>query len=451
MKKKLNGSDKMEEAYSYILNEINIKPNDNLIVACSGGPDSMSLLSLFVKLKKDIDVNVICAHVNHNVRSESAEEYEFVKKYSLDNNIIFEGMVIDNYSDDNFHNEARTKRYTFFGKLVKKYNAKYLFTAHHGDDLMETILMRIVRGSTLKGYSGFSRIADMEDYLVVRPLIKITKEEIEKYNKENNIKYATDLSNFKEVYTRNRYRKNILPLLKNEDKEVHKKFYKFSKMLQEFNEYFDIEIKEKITKIYKNKELDIELFLKEKQIIQKKIIYYILELIYDDDLLLITDRHAELTFDLINSKKANISIHLPNDIVVTKSYKKVTFFKNIEKETSYEIEISQYVKLPNGKVIEKIKNSKLNNNNICRLDSNQIKLPLYVRNRKNGDKMHIKGMEGRKKINDIFINEKIELNKRDTWPIVLDSDNNIVWLPGLKKSNFDKTNEDKYDIILKYH
>ncbi len=441
----------MQEAYSYILNDIEIKPKDNLIVACSGGPDSMALLSLFVKLKKDIDVSVICAHVNHNVRKESAEEYEFVKKYAIENGVVFEGMVIDSYGDDNFHNEARVKRYEFFGKLAKKYNAKYIFTAHHGDDLMETILMRIVRGSTLRGYSGFSRMADMEDYTVVRPLIELTKGEIQKYDDDNNIKYAIDLSNFKEVYTRNRYRKNILPLLKKEDKDVHKKFYKFSRILQEFNDYIDIEVKEKLETIYKNNELDIELFLKEKRLIQQKIIYYILELIYDDDLLLITDRHAELTIDLINSKKSNSIIHLPNDIVVTKSYNKVTFCKNIEKETSFEIQISQYVKLPNGKCIEEIKKTKLNDNNICRLDSDQIKLPLYVRNRRNGDKMKVKGMDKTKKINDIFINEKISLIDRDLWPIVLDSNDNIVWLPGLKKSNFDKTKEEKYDIILRYY
>ena len=80
-----------------------------------------------------------------------------------------------------------------------------------------------------------------------------------------------------------------------------------------------------------------------------------------------------------------------------------------------------------------------------------VKFPLRVRTRKNGDKIHVKGMLGSKKINDIFINEKITVPERNTWPIVVDSNDVVVWLPGLKKSKFDKTKSEKYDIILKYY
>ena len=101
--------------------------------------------------------------------------------------------------------------------------------------------------------------------------------------------------------------------------------------------------------------------------------------------------------------------------------------------------------------IEKINDTELNGNDICRLDSKDIKLPLYVRNRNNGDKMHILGMSGTKKINDIFIDSKIIKSERDMWPVVLDSNDNIIWLPGLKKSKFNKQKNEKYDIILKYY
>ncbi len=90
-------------------------------------------------------------------------------------------------------------------------------------------------------------------------------------------------------------------------------------------------------------------------------------------------------------------------------------------------------------------------NYICRLYSKEIKLPLYVRNRKNGDKIKIKGMLGSKKIKDIFIDEKIPMEERDIWPIVLDSFDNIVWIPGIKKSIFDKEKKEKHDIIVKYY
>jgi tRNA(Ile)-lysidine synthase len=90
-------------------------------------------------------------------------------------------------------------------------------------------------------------------------------------------------------------------------------------------------------------------------------------------------------------------------------------------------------------------------NNICRLSKDEVKFPLRVRTRQNGDKMQVKGMLGSKKINDIFIDAKIPVSERMTWPVVVDSNNTVVWLPGLKKTKFDKTKSENYDIILRYY
>src|SRR5699024_2935456 len=122
---------------------------------------------------------------------------------------------------------ARLKRYNFFDELVHTYHAKYLMTAHHGDDLMETILMRLTRGSSLKGYAGFKKEYKKDNYKVVRPLITQTKQEIIEYMDNLGLKYFIDESNFSDKYTRNRYRKNILPFLKQEDPQVHHKYLKF--------------------------------------------------------------------------------------------------------------------------------------------------------------------------------------------------------------------------------
>ncbi len=441
----------MENAYKYILNELNLRYKENVVVAVSGGPDSMALLHLLIRIKKAIDINIVCAHVNHNVRVESKDELTFVEKYCMQNGVIFECMKIENYGDDNFHNEARNKRYNFFKEIILKYNSRYLFTAHHGDDLIETILMRIVRGSTLKGYSGFAKVVKNKEYTIIRPLIQVTKDEIIKYDKQHKINYVIDSSNQKDVYTRNRFRKYIVPAFKKEDKNVHNKFYKFSKTLLEYNEYIDKQVEKKIKKIYVQGMLDIDLFQKEEHIIQNKIIYYILEHIYQDDLMVITDHHVDLIYNMISSKKANITIYLPNGVKAIKTYSSIIFTIEEIKADEYEIEINDYVNLPNGKNIEIVKKTSLTDNNVCFLSSTDIKLPLRVRNRKNGDKMSVKGMLGRKKINDIFIDEKISTQERDLWPIVTDANGTIIWLPGLKKSKFDKTKEEKYDIILKYY
>lgn len=441
----------MDKAYQFLMDKAGIKYGDSIVIGVSGGPDSMALLHLMVTIKKALDIELICAHVNHNLRVESADEKIFVEKYCMCNNIVFESMKIEDYGDDNFHNEARSKRYNYFGGMVKKYNARFLLTAHHGDDLIETILMRIVRGSTLRGYSGFSKMIDMGEYIILRPLINVTKDEIFAYNKANKISYVQDKSNQKDVYTRNRFRKYIVPEFKKEDPNVHNKFYKFSRILLEYNEYIDKQVTKIIKRVYPQDVLNIEKFLEEEHVIQMKVIYYILEHIYQDDLMLITDSHAELIYNLINSKRANVAIHLPNNIKAMKSYNSLVLIKEEMKNNEYEIELIDYINLPNGKNIEVVNKSNLKDNNVCRLNYSEIKAPLHVRSRKNGDKMLVKGMLGSKKINDIFIDNKISTEEREKWPVVVDSNDIVVWLPGLKKSKFDKTESEKYDIILKYY
>ena len=180
----------MEEVYNFILNDIGLNKEDAIVVGVSGGPDSMALLDLLLKVKKRIDIRIICAHINHKQRIESDEEEEYVKIYCRDNDVIFECIKMQNWGDDNFENEARSVRYNFFEELIENYNASFLMTAHHADDLIETILMRIVRGSTLKGYSGFNKIVNKGKYKIVRPFYTITKDEILAYCKENKIKYS---------------------------------------------------------------------------------------------------------------------------------------------------------------------------------------------------------------------------------------------------------------------
>lgn len=441
----------MEEVYNFIRNNIGLKMDDSVVIGVSGGPDSMALLYIMNEFKKNMNLKIICAHINHNVRKESEQERIDLENYCKENNIIFEYIKIEKWGEDNFHNEARTIRYNFFEELIENYDAKYLMTAHHGDDLIETILMRIVRGSTLKGYSGFSRIVEKNNYTIVRPLITLTKDEIVRFVENNNIKYAIDNSNNEDHYTRNRYRHTVLPFLKQEEYNVHKKFLKFSETLLENNKYIEKETSKVINEVFINGILDISRFKELEKVIQTKIIYNILEKIYGDDLLIISDVHVDLILNLIKSNKSNSVVHLPNNVIVIKTYNELTFSYDEDTYTEYEIEIENLVNLPNGKIIEKVYDTMDNSNNVIKLNSSEITLPLYVRNKRNGDKMEVKGLNGSKKISDIFIDSKIKPSDRDIWPVVLDSEDRIVWLPGLKKSKLDKKNTEEYDIILRYY
>lgn len=441
----------MNNVYEYLNKEIKIIDKDIIVIGCSGGPDSMALLYVLQQIRKNKELLLVCAHVNHNVRSESKDEEEFLKHYCNDNDIVFESMTIENYGEDNFHNEARKIRYQFFEDIVNKYQAKYLMTAHHGDDLVETILMRIVRGSTLKGYAGFEKQIVKDNYTLIRPLVFVTKEELEQYDHDNNIPYVIDKSNFKGKYTRNRYRKEVLPFLKQEDSLVHEKFLKFSDTLIEYNDYIDKVLSKVIKKVYQDEILYIDVFLEQEDLIQTKIIYYIMESLYHDDLYQINRTHVTSIIKLIKSKRPNGFINLPGKIKVIKEYNKIKFITEIDNIVDYEIEISEMVDLPRGHYIKVVEDDEKNDNNVCRLSSSEVELPLYVRTRRLGDSMPLKKVDGKRKIKDIFIDCKVPLQLRDSWPIVVDSRGKILWIPGIKKSKFSKQKSEKYDIILKYN
>lgn len=439
----------MKETIAY-LNSL-LKDNDTIVVGLSGGPDSMCLLNILLSLNKNI--KIVCAHINHNIREESKEELLFIEEYCKNKNLTLETTTFEKKSSTQDYNELelREKRYAFFGKIINKYKGKYLFTAHHGDDLVETVLMRMTRGSNLKGYTGFQVETKKDNYKVIKPLIFMTKDDINLYNEENNIPYVTDKTNEEDNYTRNRYRHNILPFLKGENKNIHLKYLKFSRELQKYFNYVDKVVNKEIDKRYHKKRLDIKEFSRLDKLIQEKIIEYILDDNYIDNLYLVNDKHTNMILNIIDNPKPNIEINLPDNLKVTKEYDSLTISRSKKSNTDYKIPITEETILPNGKKISIIKDTDKNSNDYIKLNRKEITLPLYVRNRNTGDKIHIKNMNYPKKVKEIFINSKLSKDERDTQPIVVDSKGKIIWLPGLKKSKFDKAKNENYDIILWYN
>lgn len=436
----------MDLVYDFLLNKININKNDKVVVGVSAGPDSMFLLYILMELRKSIGFTIIVSHINHKIRIESDEEEIFLKNYCLEHNIEFCCMSINEYSNENFHQYARNKRYDFYKDLINKYKANYLMTAHHGDDLMETILMRLTRGSTLDGYKGISLITDMNTYKIVRPLLFLTKDEIKEYNKQYNIPYRIDKSNDSEKYTRNRYRIHVLPFFKEENKNVHLKFLKFSKILLETTSYIDNQVNNVYRKVYNDKKINIKLFNEEDIFIKKLVLEKILKDIYND-LSNISDKHIELIMDLVEKNKSGTSINLPNNIVVRIDYEYLVFIKK-ENVVDYKYELIDGLILDNGMKFIKI-NSNENGNDTLHLESSMVKLPLYVRNKKDGDYIELKGTNGKRKVSDVFIDCKINKTDRNKYPIVVDRDDRVIWIPKLKKSKYDSKNHEKCDIIIK--
>lgn len=439
----------MNEVYNFLIKEVNMQSKDKIVAAISGGPDSMYLLYGLLEAQKKIEFEIIVAHVNHNIREESLQEKEELEKFCNENKLIFEYYEIEKRNNDKplKEVESRTIRYNFFESLIEKYNATFLATAHHGDDLIETIMMRIVRGSSLRGYSGFSKITNKKNYKIIRPLITLTKEQIQNYLDNKGIKYAYDYTNSSDIYTRNRYRKNILPFLKEEDQNVHLKFLKFSETLKLYNDYINKELDIKMEKLYIDNNLDLSEFKNEDLLFKREILYRILAKYINEDE--ISETHVKDIISIIESDKPNLYIYLPDEFIAVKEYNKFYITKQ-EDNNDFEFELAKTNKIPNGKNIEIVKTIDNNSNYMTRLSSKEIKMPLIIRNRRESDKIIVKGLNKYKKVKDIFIDEKIPTIKRNSIPIVVDSENNIVWIPGVKKSKFDKSENEEYDIILRY-
>lgn len=418
--------------------------NNYVVIGVSAGPDSMCLLNI---LQKKTNKIIVC-HINHNVRKESIEEEEYITKYCKDNNLILEKMTIKNYQENNFENEARKKRYTFYEEILKKYNSSALFLAHHGDDLIETVLMKIARGSNIEGYAGIKEITNIKDYQIIRPLLNYTKEDILKYNKENNIKYYIDNSNKNENYTRNRYRIHILPFLKKEDKDIHKKFIKYSKTLIEYDDYIKREVQKNINTIYKKNIILIKELNKLDKFLIKNILYYILNDIYQNQNNIITEKHIENIISIINNNKPNLKLDLPLEKEIIKEYDKLIIKEKEIEEKNYKIELKEKLEIKNL-IIKKTNNEEKDGNEVCRINTQDIKMPLYLRNRKKGDYIILKGSNNRKKIKDIFIEQKIPISKRNTYPLLVDAEDNIIWIPNIKKSKFCNKKNENYDIIIR--
>jgi len=190
-----------------------LKKNDTVIAAVSGGPDSVFLLREMLRFNKNHPLKIIVAHVNHNLRGGASDlDERFVRKLAGTNGLTFESATITAMPKGNIEEESRTFRYGFFEKLRIKHGAKYILTAHHRDDNIETVLFNLIRGSSLNGIRGM-KIHSPERHLL-RPLLNIGKKEILDSLASDKIKYRTDSSNNDIRFSRNLLRHKVIPLLR---------------------------------------------------------------------------------------------------------------------------------------------------------------------------------------------------------------------------------------------
>ena len=422
-----------------------INKNAKIVVAVSGGPDSMYLLNELIKEKEEKSLSLIVAHVNHKTRKECDEEEKFVKEFCLKNNIKCEVYKISKYQKGHFsEEEAREIRIEFFKSLILKYHYDYVVTAHHADDLIETILMKIIRGSTLDSIVGIKSIQKIKGIIFKRPLLNLSKEEI---LKKIDIPYKIDYTNYEENHLRNRIRKNIVPLLKEEVNNVDKKFFKFSKELNDLVEYLNNELDIIDKELKKDEFIDLEKFNNLDEYLKREYLKRLFRFIYGSDVNKLNYQNYDNIINFLKKRKKNY-LELPLDYIIEVNKKRFRIIKKKNKN-NYRILCEDYIRLEDGILIKKESFGKKSNYEI-HLNSKDIKLPLYITNRLPGMKMEVKNLKGSKKVKDIMIDEHILPSKKDEIPIMVDSDGKVLWILGIKKSKYDLDKYEKCDIIYKY-
>lgn len=426
-----------------------------VLLAVSGGKDSMTMLDLFNYFKYELKLNLVVCHFNHSLRDDADRDEKFVKtqceKYGLKFYSKKEDVLL--YSNENklsTEEGARFLRYKFFDEVKRIENLEYIATAHNKNDLAETVIMRILRGTGINGLIGIqSERGDL-----IRPILNFSRDEIEKYIEENNIPFVEDKTNFEELYLRNKIRLNLFPILKNEynprildaisrlsniafDYSTISREYIASKegLLWEFNKEKILVYIEKLklqSRSFRNimyREF-FEFISKDPNGINYKIIEEIDNLIFSK-----TGKYIEI-------KNVVFKIEYDKLLIYDKN-----IFENLEMKFYFEnLDFSLYSTkffdiIIEQSSFEEFKNLKQNKDllfiNKKYFDS------LKIRNKENGDFLELEF--GKKKLKDIFIDEKVSKDIRKNIPI-FEIENNIVWVPNIRRSNRYLVDE-KDDII----
>ena len=420
-----------------ILNIKNKIKDSKVIVACSTGVDSCVLLDLCIKaLDKS---QIIIAHVNHGVRKESEIEESYIKSFAEKNNLTCDIEHLENLNSSNFEMIARTKRYNFFLNLAEKYQAKYILLAHHANDNLETMLMRFIKQSSLKGYAGIEEETKFKEYTIYRPLLKLSRLEIEEYANNNNIKYFTDKTNNEYDHLRNRIRLDIVPLLLKENPSLidavnyyNESLLGASLLLEETVNNFIINntlINKDIIKFSVKDILTLNDYL------LKEVLFSLLKP-YNLSILQINE-----IIKIIKSDKQKVVSKLLENLTLVKEYGNCIFIKKQLKE----VKINQKIEAEGTyNLLDDIKLTVNKNNcyfttgntNLC---YNNISLPFTVRTRKDGDKMLRKRINKKtkevsyytQKVSDILTNKKVSYLDRINTLVITNELDEVVIILGL--------------------
>lgn len=413
-----------------------IPENAEVILALSGGPDSVFLFYQFLEAKKRKKINLICAHLHHGIRKEADEDLDFVINLCKRNDIplVYEKKSAPNYAKENkmsVEEAGRFLRYDLFYRLAGQEG--YISLAHHLQDQVETVLMRLMRGTGIHGLGGMRLLEGK----IFRPMLDISKEDILSYLDSKSLSYCIDKTNFQAIYARNRIRLDLIPEMKTYNPNLDQVISSLAIQCQETEDYFlDITskfIEEKVLETSIGLKVEIKELQSLHKAIQSRVFRTLIEKLRGTSSNLVNQNIQDI-FNLLK-KGTGKEISLPDGYIVRISYDYLFFEKKEDKvsmtEKVLEPGLTEY-----GPWIFDLRQV-----NIEEIEEPVDHLNIYLssilglslRSRRPGDKINLLNQKGSKKIKDLFIDKKVDRRLRDTWPLVLQGDE-IIWVPKLYTS-----------------
>ncbi|WP_172794017.1 tRNA lysidine(34) synthetase TilS [Sporosarcina sp. HYO08] len=447
-----------------------LKRGDRLLIACSGGVDSVALLHFLASHQKDRSIEVAAVHVDHMLRGEeSALDGILVQALCEQLKIpFFAGRIpvpeLIEQRGGNVQAVCRAERYTYFSEVMKKNNFTTLVTGHHAEDQLETVLMQVTKGRMPIGMP-IKRMVD--GGLLIRPFLPCKKADLYAYAETHQLQYREDPSNQSDVYMRNRFRHHILPVILTENDAAAEKLVENAGRLQEDLELLERFAKEQFERIvqftnegfptlYNNEIASMHPAL------QRRLITLLLNYLYTDqnEPIETTAALIEQLLHHLSNQQGNVSIDLPQGYKLIREYDKLTFTKSSEKPLYEQQGIPKGVPIrwgemwlfwtevddPNGmEWLEGADESMYFN-----MPDNA--LPLTVRHRKNGDRILLSGMSQSKRLSRLFIDEKIGAIERDHLPVILTAEGEVCAVPSVRYGmsfSRNRTKREKYIFIVK--
>ena len=394
---------------------------EKLILGISGGADSVCLMHVFLELGYSFEL----AHCNFNLRGEEsdADEYfvkDLAKEHQLKVHIKqFDTMVYAAENKISTQMAARDLRYAWFEKLRIKSNAKYLAIAHHANDDVETFFINLVRGSGLKGFLGIKE----KNNAIVRPLLFVSRLEIEQYLKERDLVFREDSSNASVKYLRNKIRHELIPLLSEMNPSIQQTVKDEMRILEDVSQIYACKVKEVRKDLIQEKNGIVQFEIAELLALIP-LYSYLYELLSPYGFFNVEPISKALQGQ--SGKQFFSATHQlvvdRENIFISRLNKDIEAFEITKKTTSLVHPLDIKFKVTADKTI-------IYDNDIAQLDFEKLKFPLTLRKWKQGDKFMPLGMKRFKKLSNFFIDNKFSIiDKQEQW--LLCSDVDVVWLVG---------------------